>query len=274
MPAQSFQIAKRPSSERGHADHGWLNTYHTFSFADYYDPKYQEFGALRVLNEDRVKARRGFGTHPHRQYEIFSYIISGELEHKDSMGNIEVLQRGDVQFTTAGTGISHSEKNEHPSKPVHFLQIWTKPENSYLEPGYVTRRFQEADKRNRLQPFVSPYQDVVNALTTAETPTVLPDTIGIHTDLYAYSSILEPGQTVVHQVVKSQTPGSATRARRVYLHVIDKAGSLDVADGQSETTTRLDKGDGAFITEVKPSGTIELANPSDKPVEFILFDLA
>ncbi|KAJ1912879.1 hypothetical protein IWQ60_009462 [Tieghemiomyces parasiticus] len=280
-----FQVTKRLSKARGHANHGWLDTYHTFSFADYYDPKYAEFGALRVLNEDRVQPQRGFGTHPHRMYEIFSYVVSGELEHKDNLQNVELIRRGDVQFTTAGTGVAHSEKNEHPDQWVHFLQVWVKPDNGYLNPGYVTRHFKDADKANRLLPFVSPYQDVQNAPTGEQSATVLPSTIGVHTDLYAYASILEPGQTVTHKVRpalkrvlsgKGASESSTATRRRAYLHVIDTHGAVTVTGSNDAQVaeTKLAPGDGAFITELGSHDEIVLTNPTSDKAEFILFDLA
>jgi len=124
MTSPSLHFEVRKSTDRGKADHGWLKSFHTFSFADYYHPKFQEFGPLRVINEDRVAPGTGFPTHRHREFEIFSYILNGELSHKDSMNNVETLVRGDVQYTTGGTGISHSEYNNHNEKEVHFLQIW------------------------------------------------------------------------------------------------------------------------------------------------------
>ncbi|KAH9436862.1 hypothetical protein MCOR02_000525 [Pyricularia oryzae] len=165
-PAAALRHAKitpHKSSSRGHADHGWLNTYHSFSFANWYDPRYTHFGSLRVLNEDRVKPNSGFPTHPHSNFEIFSYILSGELTHRDSMlrkgqeGNAGAdkfyrMHRGDVQFTTGGTGISHSEFNEHNSDTVHFLQIWALPWKKGLSPRYHTRHFDDEDKRKGSSP--------------------------------------------------------------------------------------------------------------------------
>ncbi|KAJ1976630.1 hypothetical protein H4R35_002618 [Dimargaris xerosporica] len=270
----ALDVVPRRSKSRGHADLGWLNTHHTFSFADYFDAQFTEFGPLRVLNEDHIRAKAGFGMHRHREYEIFTYVVSGELEHRDSMGNVETLQRGDVQFTTAGSGIAHSEKNEHPHKACHLLQIWVKPDFPYLDPGYVTQTFSDAHKTNHLLPIVSPYSDPINAPTDRSSGTVLDDTIGIHTDLYTFACILEPGQSVVHRVQsahpnrKAKSGGKGTR--RLYLHVVDKAGAVTMDD----TDTTLHAGDGAFVTKVQGRQTLTLSNPTSQKVEFLLFDMA
>jgi len=145
----------RKSSERGNSSHGWLDSWHTFSFAGHYNPKFNNFGPLRVINEDTVKSSQGFGTHSHSKYEIWSYVVSGELKHKDSMGNLEIIKRGDVQFTSSGTGISHSEFNNSDKDPVHFLQIWASP-NRISKPEYQTGHFTDAQKRNKLCLIVSP----------------------------------------------------------------------------------------------------------------------
>src|SRR5215469_16485349 len=146
----------RRSSERGYADHGWLRSFHTFSFADYFDPEHMGYGPLRVINEDRVAPAASFGTHGHRDMEIVSYVLGGELAHKDSMGNGSTLRPGDVQRMSAGTGVRHSEFNPSRTEPLHFLQIWIIPAQLGIEPGYEERRFEPEDKRGRLRLIASP----------------------------------------------------------------------------------------------------------------------
>jgi quercetin 2,3-dioxygenase len=147
--------AVRRGSERGKADHGWLKSFHTFSFAEYFDPKFTEFGVLRVINEDRVQAGAGFGTHSHKNMEIISYVLSGELAHQDSMGNGSTIHSGDVQRMSAGSGITHSEYNPSTKEPLHFLQIWIKPDVLNTKPSYEERRFAQSDKRGQLRLIVS-----------------------------------------------------------------------------------------------------------------------
>src|SRR5271170_2194791 len=153
---EAFMSNIRRSAERGFADHGWLKSFHTFSFADYFDPEHVEFGPLRVINEDRVEAGKGFGTHAHRDMEIISYVLAGELAHKDSMGNGSTIRPGDVQRMSAGTGVRHSEFNPSLGNPVHFLQIWIQPAERNIEPGYEEKRFSPEEKRGRLRLIVSP----------------------------------------------------------------------------------------------------------------------
>lgn len=241
---------------RGHSDHGWLNTYHTFSFADYYNPDYEKFGCLRVINEDRVTPGNGFPTHGHREYEIYSYVVSGELTHKDSLGNVETIKRGDVQFTSAGTGIRHSEYNMHPTLPVHFLQIWVKPKVSNLTPSYNTLSFTDEQKKNRLCLMVSPQEDGKSIIL-------------IHNDIFTYASILEKDNSLDF---------SAHDGRKVLVQVVTTIPNvkLKVEAKSSDISSDLELGGGdvLFVTApIQEDMKLRFTGASESNVEFLLFDI-
>jgi redox-sensitive bicupin YhaK (pirin superfamily) len=257
----SLKISKRPWDARGHSDHGWLYTFHTFSFASHYDPAHMSFGPLRVINEDRVEKGTGFGTHSHAEALIWSYIVSGELEHKDSMGNLEKLRRGEVQFTSAGTGIRHSEYNRNTAEDVHFLQIWALPNVRGLTPSYCTRKYTDELKQDRLLRII----ESTDRHDGNDGPT---EPIPLHADLSMSASILSPGKRVVHELVKEGD-------RNVYLHVVmggrtqPKTGGAKIKIGDVE----LGEGDGAYVRGAKGPGKIEVESVGDKPAEFLLFDM-
>jgi redox-sensitive bicupin YhaK (pirin superfamily) len=230
-------LATRRSAERGYADHGWLKSFHSFSFADYHDPRHMGFGPLRVINEDRVAPGMGFGTHGHRDMEIISYVLDGELAHKDSLGNGSVIRPGDVQRMSAGTGVRHSEFNHSSAQVTHFLQIWIEPNVQGIAPGYEEKRFEPADKRGRLRLVASP--------GGAE------GSVTIHQDARVYAGLFDGDERATLDVA----PG-----RRVYVHVA--RGEIDV-DGK-----RLAAGDAAMITD---ADRIELAGGRD--AEVLAFDL-
>ena len=227
----------RRSAERGFADHGWLKSFHTFSFADYFDPNHVEFGPLRVINEDRVQAGAGFGTHPHRDMEIISYVLSGELAHKDSMGNGSTIRPGDVQRLSAGTGVRHSEFNPSAESATHFLQIWIQPNARNVEPSYEEKRFSAEEKRGRLRLIVSPDRADGSVL--------------IHQDARVYAGLF----TEPEKAELSVEPG-----RRIYVHVA--RGSL-TANG-----VVLEAGDALKVTE-ETRLTIE----KGRDAEVLAFDL-
>jgi len=231
-------ISIRKAQERGHFDFGWLDTYHTFSFGDYYDPDFMGFRSLRVINEDRVAPRTGFPRHGHRDMEIITYVLEGALEHSDSMGNGSIIRPGDAQRMTAGTGVTHSEANSSETDPVHLLQIWILPGAHGLEPGYEQKTFSDAEKLNQLRLIAS--ADGRNGAVT------------IHQDASVYASVLEPGQEVVHQVAAG---------RHAWIQVA--RGALTV------NGTQLDQGDGAAISN---ESTITIAGREAS--EILLFDLA
>lgn len=196
-------IVPRKSGERGHADHGWLKSFHTFSFADYHDPAQMGYGDLRVVNDDRVEPAKGFGTHPHRDMEIISYVIEGELAHKDSMGNSSVIRRGDVQRMSAGTGVLHSEFNPSSSSPVHFLQIWILPEARGIEPSYEQKHFPDPVKLNRLR--------LIASRSGRE------GSVSLNQDADVYAALLD----------KSEVSHRMRTGRIAYLHVVQGEISLN-----------------------------------------------
>jgi redox-sensitive bicupin YhaK (pirin superfamily) len=227
----------RLSSERGHADHGWLNSHHSFSFADYFDPEHVEFGPLRVINEDRVVPGAGFGAHGHRDMEIISYVLSGELAHKDYIGNGSVIRPGDVQRMSAGTGIRHSEFNPSNTSPVHFLQIWIQPDVRGIAPSYEEKRFTDAEKRGKLRLIAAPQG--------AER------SVQLHQDVRLYAGLFDGAETATLPL---------TKGRRVYVHVA--RGSI-IADG-----VRLQAGDALKIEDVQ---AVKLEAGED--AEVLVFDL-
>jgi redox-sensitive bicupin YhaK (pirin superfamily) len=231
-------IELRPAAERGHADHGWLDSWHSFSFASYHDPRHMGFGPLRVINEDRVAAGTGFGTHGHRDMEIISYVLDGALAHKDSLGNGSVIRPGDVQRMSAGTGVMHSEFNQRQDGPTHFLQIWIEPDRRGIAPGYEERRFEAADKRGRLRLIASP--DGADGSVT------------IHQQARLYAALIDGDE----RARLALQPG-----RRAYVHVA--RGSVSV------NGTTLAAGDAAkLVGEV----AVELERGVD--AEVLVFDLA
>ncbi len=229
-------ITIRKGGDRGHFDHGWLNTYHTFSFADYHDPEFMGFRTLRVINEDRVKPGVGFGTHGHRDMEIISYVLEGELAHRDSMGTGSVIRPGEVQRMSAGTGVMHSEMNPSKSEPVHFLQIWILPERRGLEPEYEQKSFSAEERRGKLRLVAS--------------PDGRDGSVSIHQDVSLYDGFVGDGETLTHSFAAG------------------RYGWLQVTRGEVEVNgQRLAAGDGAAIsdeTQVAITG---------REGEILLFDL-
>ncbi len=230
-------IRIRKAEDRGHANHGWLDTHHTFSFASYRDPEQMGFRSLRVMNEDFVQPGQGFGTHPHHDMEIVTYVLEGALEHKDSMGNGEVLHPGEFQRMSAGTGITHSEFNPSDSEPVHLYQIWLFPQRKGIEPSYEQKRFSDEERRNRLRLVASPDGES-GSLT-------------IHQDARIFLSNLDEGQQLVHPI----RPG-----RHAWLQLLRGQATVN---GQAMNTS-----DGVAISEER-----ELEIVARKPAEIMLFDL-
>jgi quercetin 2,3-dioxygenase len=231
-------ITIRKSQERGHANHGWLDSRFTFSFADYYDPEHVHFRTLRVMNDDHIAGGGGFPTHPHQDMEIVTYVLEGALAHKDSLGNGSVIRPGDVQYMSAGTGVEHSEFNASKTEPVHLYQIWMFPDKKGYKPTYGQKNFAEADKRGKLRLVVS--------------PDGREGSVKIRQDNELYAAVLSAGQTVKHEL-KAE--------RHAYVQVA--RGSVTLNGG------RLETGDGAAISAEK---TVELTGVED--AEVLLFDLA
>lgn len=230
-------ITIRKANERGHFNHGWLNTYHTFSFDQYYDPRYMGFRVLRVINEDFVSAARGFPTHAHRDMEIITYILEGALQHEDSMGNGSTIRPGDVQRMSAGTGVRHSEKNPSPTEAVHLLQIWILPHTVGLDPSYEQKAFTEDDRRNNLRLIASSDGNEGSVV--------------IHQDASLYASIIDEGANVTHLMPET------------------RYGWLQVARGAVDVNGEpADQGDGAVIVG---ESKIEIA--ARERAEVLLFDL-
>lgn len=231
-------ITVRPANERGHADHGWLDTWHSFSFANYYDPQHMGFRSVRVINQDKVAPGAGFGTHPHNDMEIVTVVTHGALEHKDSIGNGSVIWAGDVQRMTAGTGVAHSEYNHSKTEPVRFLQIWILPEQKGLVPGYEQRSFDESEKRNRLR-LIASHDGRDESLT-------------VHQDMSLYITRLDPDTSIEFPIAAG---------RHAWVQVVDGAVTLN--------GRKLSSGDGAAVSD-----ETLLTLTGEKESELLLFDLA
>ncbi len=231
-------VVVRRASERGRSEHGWLDSRHTFSFADYHDPHHMGFRALRVINEDRVEPGKGFPTHAHRDMEIVTYVVEGALEHRDSMGNGSIIRPGDVQRMSAGTGVTHSEYNPSPNEPVHFLQIWILPEREGLVPSYEQRRFSADEKQGALR--------LVASRTGSDR------SVTVHQDVQLLATLLAPGDEVAHALA---------RGRHAWVQVV--RGVL-AAGG-----TPLRAGDGAALSDEQ---VVKMR--AREASEVLLFDLA
>ncbi len=230
-------IELRRSEDRGHAQHGWLESRHSFSFADYYDPEHMGFGPLRVINEDRVQPGMGFGTHGHRDMEIISYVLEGKLEHRDSIGNGSVIAPGDVQRMSAGRGVQHSEYNPSRTEGTHFLQIWIEPAQRGIAPGYEQQHIGQEQKRGTLRLIASPDGDS--------------GSVRIHQDARVYATVLDGNDAVTHEIAEG---------RRAYIHVAVGAAHVN--------GVRLATGDAARITNER---TIRIDRA--EAAEVLLFDL-
>jgi quercetin 2,3-dioxygenase len=230
-------ITIRKSADRGHFDHGWLDTHFTFSFADYFDPQHVQFRTLRVLNDDRVAPGAGFPEHPHRDMEIVTYVLEGGLEHRDSMGNGSVIRPGDVQYMSAGSGVTHSEFNPSKTEPLHLLQIWMFPQAKGLKPVYDQKTFTEAEKRGKLRLVAS--------------PDGRQGSVKIRQDNELYATLLAPGDVVKHELK------------------LERHAYIQVAKGSVKLNGKaLEEGDGAAVSAEK---SVELTGVRD--AEVLLFDL-
>lgn len=231
-------ITIRRAKERGHFNFGWLDTSHTFSFGDYYDPRFMGFRSLRVINEDHVRAGSGFPTHPHRDMEIITYVLEGELAHKDSMGTGSVILPGEVQRMSAGWGVTHSEFNHSKEQGVHLLQIWIMPDQYGIRPGYEQKAYTAEEKQGRLRLIAS--------------PDGRDDSVKIHQDTALYATLLEPGQEVVHELKEK---------RHAWVQVA--RGSVKI-NGQL-----LSQGDGAALSDESKVSLV-----GEEAAEVLLFDMA
>jgi redox-sensitive bicupin YhaK (pirin superfamily) len=238
LKERTHMLTIRRAEERGHANHGWLDTHHTFSFADYHDPRQMGYRSLRVINDDTVSGGSGFGAHSHRDMEILSYVLEGALAHKDSMGTGSTIEPGDVQRMSAGTGVVHSEFNASRSEPVHFLQIWILPRERGITPGYEQKRFSDDDKRDQLRLIAS--------------PDGRDGSVRLHADANVYATLLDDGKRLEHSVAAG---------RGAWVHV---ARGSAIVNGQ-----RLRAGDGASL-----EGPAELLLEGAGKGELLVFDLA
>ncbi|KAH9933453.1 RmlC-like cupin domain-containing protein [Fomitopsis serialis] len=266
-----MSIVPRRSYERGGGDHGWLKAFHTFNVGAFTDGKHDGFGCIRVMNEDRFDAGTGFGLHPHREFEIFTYIISGQILHEDSMSNREFLKRGDIQLTSAGTGIRHSEKS-HGSEQGHIFQIWSIPSKSGLTPQYYTRHFEEEEKRDKWCLVVAPADapGVTEAREASSTPAP------VHSPLSLHAAVMSPSKSLPH------TFPAAGRdpVRKVYLQIAQTSGynpskerrGAHIKVSVGDVSEELWEGDGAYIIG-EPGKELVVENVSELTAEVLLFDV-
>jgi hypothetical protein len=239
------------SKDRGQVNNGWLKASHTFSFGTYHNPKYSEFGSLHVINEDRISPKKGFPTHPHENYEIFSYVIAGEMEHKDSLGNVETISRGDVQFTSAGSGVQHSEFNAHKTKTLHLLQIWVQPNTTGLKPSYSTKHYSDEEKKNKLRAIVAPNGGKLDCIT-------------IHQDLTTYACILEKSNVIEYKLAPK---------RKLLLQMITTSPNVGMKLTSGDETVQLKGGDVLQVYESNKPSYVTIEGDSEVPTEFLFFDV-